>query len=223
MSEAPVFVRSEAAGLRLIRQHMIESRQRSAFCANGLMDAVPGQRFTILLSNFTRAPQQLPKHTLIAWAAPAPDYHVPLDMPLSTNVPDEAIATIRNDELRLTKRRSACIESHATQSKKKATDDDKDWHDTVQIGSAFEDRLPEVLLVLEPFHKMWDGHLGLMAYAAHAIDLVPEATPFRSVSYRAGIRMTDIEKAEVDKMVEQGVAVPALPTDWAAPVVFAQK
>ena len=70
---------------------------------------------------------------------------------------------------------------------------------------------------------MWDGQLGLMSSAAHEIDLVPDTKPFRSVPYRAGIRMRDIEKAEVDKMVEQGVAVPAPPTDWAAPVVFAPK
>ena len=66
MSEAPVLVRSEAAGIRLIRQHTNASRERTSLCANGLMDVVPGQPFTILVSNFTNAPQQLPKHAVVA-------------------------------------------------------------------------------------------------------------------------------------------------------------
>ena len=70
---------------------------------------------------------------------------------------------------------------------------------------------------------MWDGHLGQMSGVEHSIDLVRNAKPHRSVPYDAGIRMCDIEKAEEDNMVEQGMAVPALPTDWAASVVFAPK
>ena len=93
----------------------------------------------------------------------------------------------------------------------------------MQIGSVFEDQRYEALQVLEPHHKMWDELLGQMDCVEHHIDLMPDAKPHRSVPYRAGIRMRDIEKAEVDKMVEQGLAVPAPPTDWAAPVVFAPK
>ena len=62
-----------------------------------------------------------------------------------------------------------------------------------------------------------DGYLGLMSNVSHKIDFVEDAKPLRSGAYRAGIRMRDIEKAEVDKIVEQGVAVPAPPTDSAVP------
>ena len=48
----------------------------------------------------------------------------------------------------------------------------------MQIGSVFESRRLEVLEVLEPWHKMWDGHLGLMSSAAHEMDLMPDAKPF---------------------------------------------
>ena len=67
---------------------------------------------------------------------------------------------------------------------------------------------------------MWDDHLGQMSGVENSIDLAPDATPYRSVPYRAGIRMRNIEKPEAGKMVEQEVAVPAPPADWAAPVAF---
>ena len=44
-----------------------------------------------------------------------------------------------------------------------------------------------------------------------------------SVPYRVGIRMCEIEKAEIQKMLDEGVASTASPTDWAAPVVFVPK
>ena len=110
-----------------------------------------------------------------------------------------------------------------TQSQKNAIKEARDWHETVQNGSTFEDRRDEVLQVLEPHHKMWDGHLGQMSGVEHHIDLMPDAKPHRSVPYRAGIRMGDIKKAEVDKMVETGVAVPAPPIDLAVSVVLAPK
>ena len=60
-----------------------------------------------------------------------------------------------------------------------------------------------------------------MTCVEHHIDLVPTAKTHRSVPYRACIRMHDIENVKVDKMMEQGVAVPVPPTAWAAPMVFA--
>ena len=106
---------------------------------------------------------------------------------------------------------------------KKAINDARDWHETAQIGSAFEDEREEVLQVLEPRHKIWDGQLGQMFGVQHHVDLVPDAKPHRWVPYCGGVRMSDIEKGEVDKMVEQRVEVPAPTTDWAASVVFVPK
>ena len=172
-----------------------------------------GQPFTILVSNFTHAPQQLSKYAIVAWADQAPEYYVPLDIPWSTRTSTEVITAVGNEELRLTQNRSACVQSHLARSQKKAIDDARDWRETVQVGSAFEDRRSDVLHVLEPLHKMWDGQVGLISSAAHEIDLFAGAAPYRSVPYRAGPQMRDIEKAEVNKMVEQGVSVPAPPTD----------
>ena len=114
------------------------------------------------------------------------------------------------------------MQSHVTQLQKKAINEAKDWHEMVQIGSAFEDRHNEVLRVLDPHHKTWDGQLSRMSDIEHQIDLVPDAKSHCSVPYRAGIRMRYIKKAEVDKMMEQRRAVPAPPT-IGRPVVCAPK
>ena len=70
---------------------------------------------------------------------------------------------------------------------------------------------------------MWDCHLGQTSGVEHNIDFMPMAKLYGSVPYRASIRIRDIDKAEVDKMVKQEVPVPAPPTDCAAPVVFSPK
>ena len=223
MSEGPVRVRTSASGLHLITQHEDAAHKQFVMCANGLMEVVPDQPFVISVSNFTRAPRRLPKHMTIALAGPPPDYYVTVhDRPISQEK-GETITAVQQDKLRMSKRRSACVQSHIVQSEKKGALTEKDWHETVQIGSKFEHRRSEVLSVLEPHHKMLDGHLGKMSGVEHEIDLLPDAKPHSSVPYRAGIRMRDIEKARVDKMVQQGVAVPAPPTEFAAPVVFAPK
>ena len=59
---------------------------------------------------------------------------------------------------------------------------------------------------------MWDGRLGQISHVEHRIVLVPDAKPYRSIPYCADIRIRDIKKVEVDKMVEQTVAIPAPPT-----------
>ena len=78
----------------------------------------------------------------------------------------------------------------------------KDRHDTAQIGSVLEDKSHEEHKVLGSFHNMEDGHLGLTSNASHEIGLDADAKPLRSVPHRGGIRMHDIEKAKVHKIVE---------------------
>ena len=93
--------------------------------------------------------------------------------------------------------------------------DAQDCLGTLQIGSALKDMREKILAVFELCHKMWDGHLGQMSRVEHSIDLTPGAKPYRSVLYRVGIHMCDIQKSEVEKMMEQQMAVSAPPIEWA--------
>ena len=83
---------------------------------------------------------------------------------------------------------------------------------TKQWRSAAHSRIDDMTYCkyLSRARKMWDDHLGQVSGVEHHIDLVPKAKRHRSVPYRSGIRIRDIEKAEVEKIVDQGVEISTL-------------
>ena len=117
------------------------------------MEPIPDQPLTVLVSNFTNALHKLLEHMKIAWTEPLPDYYVPLKDPVCTRSLTKPITAVQRDELRLNKRRFACMQFHFAQSQRSAVNDTKDWQETVQIGTAFEDRRDKVPEVLEPHQK----------------------------------------------------------------------
>ena len=125
--------------LRLIMLCEGTACKQSVLCANELMEVILDQPFTILVTNFTNAPRRLSKYMKISWARPSLDNYVPLPKTIYTDALVNTIATVERDEFRLRKLKPICVQSHVAQSQKEVIIDTKDWHDTVQIGSAFED------------------------------------------------------------------------------------
>ena len=60
---------------------------------------------------------------------------------------------------------------------------------------------------------MWDGHLDIIARVKHRIEVQNGVKPFRSVPYRAAMIMHEIEKSEVQKMLNEVVSISDPPTD----------
>lgn len=57
------------------------------------------------------------------------------------------------------------------------------------------------ILMLEPFKKMWGGHICHMTTATDRVELNPLATrPIHSVSYRVGPKAIDFEKNKSTKL-----------------------
>ena len=123
MSEVSVRVRTYASGLRLISRHEGAARKQHVLYTNGRMEVIPDQSFTILVRNFTNAQCRLPKHMEMAWAEPPPDNYIPLVDAISIEAQVDTVATVKRDKLRLSKRRSTCVQSRVTQSQKKAIND----------------------------------------------------------------------------------------------------
>lgn len=69
---------------------------------------------------------------------------------------------------------------------------------------------------------MWDGHLGSVSGACHSFRLKADSQPVQAVPYRAGPKMREHEKAEIDKMLKAKVIEPST-SEWASPIVFAPK
>lgn len=65
-----------------------------------------------------------------------------------------------------------------------------------------------------------DSHLCRISVAKHRIKILDENTQkVNSASYREGLKTTEFEKVEMEKMQSQKIIEPAQ-TEWAAPIVF---
>lgn len=70
---------------------------------------------------------------------------------------------------------------------------------------------------------MCDGYLRTIRTVKHRIDLEPpEVEVIHSSHYRAGPAASQLEKADIYKMLRMRVIEPAQ-TEWASPIVFVPK
>jgi transposase InsO family protein len=76
--------------------------------------------------------------------------------------------------------------------------------------------------ILYPHSSMWDGTLGEVRVTEHRIELQAGARPVYQAPYRAGQKGRDVEKKEVERMLQAGVIEPAN-SEWASPVVLITK
>jgi hypothetical protein len=98
----------------------------------------------------------------------------------------------------------------------------KQWKDQLDLCHLEPAERKTVTDMLEPHKAMWDGHLGEVTATQHRIDLIPGARPVHSRPYRAGARAREIEKAEIEKMLAQGV-IELATCEWASPIVMVPK
>lgn len=97
-----------------------------------------------------------------------------------------------------------------------------DWRKKVNLSNNYSQYRQEFIQMLEPFSKMWDGHLGRISVAKHRIDLMSGSTPVHSAPYRAGPKVREFQRTKINRMFEQEV-LESVTTEWAAPIVFAPK
>jgi hypothetical protein len=98
---------------------------------------------------------------------------------------------------------------------------------TLLLGRVYIANLPpdervEVLRMLEPHHRMWDGCLGTAAATTHRIEVLPGSKPVHAQPYRAGSHTRVAEKTVIDRMLSQQVIEPVT-CEWASPIVLVPK
>jgi Reverse transcriptase (RNA-dependent DNA polymerase) len=96
------------------------------------------------------------------------------------------------------------------------------WQDNVKLDHLGSGERQAVLLILEPHHKMWDGHLGTFATTTHRIEITAGSKPVHCQPYRAGARAPSAEKEEIDRMLAEQVIEPET-CEWASPIVLVPK
>jgi hypothetical protein len=96
------------------------------------------------------------------------------------------------------------------------------WQEDVKLDHLGSEERHEVLRMLEPHQKMWDGHLGTVAATTHRIEVTAGSKPVHCQPYRAGARARSAEKEEIDRMLAEQVIETAT-FEWASPIVLVPK
>ena len=102
----------------------------------------------------------------------------------------------------------------------KKNSEEEDLRTKVRLGANFEKHRSRIERLLEPYEEMWNGQMGELKATEHRIKLAPGSKTVHQAPYRAGLLQRQMEKKEIDKMLEKGVIEPAT-TDLVSPIVFA--
>ena len=84
MTQMPVEVDSRASSLAFLEPKLAQQDVKQVRMANGIIEATPGKRFRVLLSNLSRHLRRFPKRTVLGYAA---------RNPINIVTPDREVAT----------------------------------------------------------------------------------------------------------------------------------
>ena len=222
-TETPVMVRSNDSGLVVLGPHDHLLDLPHVHMARGIADVTTGRPFYVLVGNTSDKSVHLPKGMIIASTVDVPDVIMDAsslsnDRTKGNDETINAIPLYRRDENR-DERMARHFEVKETDGKNEKTD----WRTLINFNDEYAEYRDEFISMLEKYESMWDGHIGQITVAKHRIDLVDEGMrPIHAHPYRAGPKRRELEKAELDNMLKEGIAEPAT-TEWASPIVFAPK
>jgi len=223
-SETQVLVSTPASGLCYLKSKPApiseEQYPTTHLLAEGLADVKPDIPFRVLMLNTGQADVRLHTNERVGIATPGladilllsgdPRFDIEddVDLPNLMEVDDDESDDDEGD-----------TERDETPEGKSLT---TTWEAELQLDHLDIDDRVKVLQLLRPHSAMWNGSLGEISVTEHRIDLTPEARPMYQAPYRAGRMAREIERAEVDKMLNAGVIEPAT-SEWASPVVLITK
>ena len=195
--EAHIEVTTAVAGLVVLTQ---SSKTIAVTLASGVAEVRSNIPFRVRVLNPSNRSYTLSKGMVIGIASPHPERIISVGMvqELTSNA-DEA--------------GGSCRETAGLAST---------WKQDVNLDHLAPEEREAVLRMLEPHHKMWDGHLGTVAATSHRIEVIPKSKPVHCQPYRAGARARGAEKEEIDRMLAENVIEPTT-CEWASPIVLVPK
>ena len=168
--------------------------------AQGAMDVVPENPFSVMFSNFGHRAVHIPKHTVLGLALPSPTHILTLGESAAEAAKAKERGGIFNTNPSAAEKLAGeavdnCTDRGGTEQATPpraplgadgpdkledtaATEEDpKSWQEDVHIGAEDEEVRSEVLEVLSEFKDMWTGRLGKIGATKHRIELKPDARP----------------------------------------------
>ena len=219
LSQTPVPVVTTAAGLVYLEPNQPVQTLHHVRTSNGVIEVRPGVRFDIVLANFSRTTQLLPKVMTIAYAKRNPLAILTILKNVSTKLeaaPNLPFTNAKNED----NPNNEADPNEETNTKERNTN----WRDTINLEHVDDhDLRTRILTMLTKHEDMWtSGRLGEIAATEHRIELTDGTKPIRSMPYRQGPATRTKAEHEIRKMLYTGVIEPAT-SEWASPIVLVPK
>jgi hypothetical protein len=208
--QAYVMVESAGSGLCFLQNSAKTYTTDGVSLANGVADIRPHVPFKVWVINTSDRQHTLQKGMILGWTLPHPMQI--LTVHTDGDRKDGELVGWSAPEIERTTNDFQPPDVPGQD----ATGPDQRWKDQVDLSLFFSTERQAVTNILEPHKAIWDGHLGEVTATQHRIDLIPGAKPVHSQLYRDGTRAREIEKAEIEKMLAQGVIKPAT-CEWLPP------
>lgn len=105
-------------------------------------------------------------------------------------------------------------DDHVRQQEQIKVEDDQklkdNWQQQLKFNLKYDEYQPEFESLMSNYKSIWNGHLGRIFVTKHRIELTTaEHRPVHSPTHRAGPCQRKLEKDEVYKILNEGVAEPA--------------
>ena len=219
MSQVAISAVRKAPGLIYIEPKLTVQTRYYVRTENRIQEVQPDVKFELVVANFSKNPQRLPKGMKIACAKRNP-------LAILT-VPDEVstkLAAVLNLPFTTTTARDSTnnesIDTNGPEEPTKQTD----WRDTIDLGHIENNEMrTKILTMLTKLEDMWTtGRLGEIKGTEHRITLETGTKPIRSMPYRQGPAMRTKAEVEIRRMRDAGVTEPGT-SEWASPIVLDPK
>jgi hypothetical protein len=218
--EAHVMVESAGSGLCFLQNSAKTYATNGVSPANGVANIRSHVPFKVRVKNTFDRPHTLQKGMVLGWTLSHPMQL--LTVPTGDYRKDVNIIDRGAPENSLFLEQTTPEGQHPDVLVQDATSPAQQWKGQVDLSHLDSTERKAITNMLEPHQAMWDGHLGEVTATQHRIDLIPGDKPVHSQPYRAGTRAREIEKAEIEKILAQGVIKPAT-CEWASPIVMVPK
>ena len=219
LSQMSIPVVTTAAGLVYLEPTQPVQTRHHVRTSNGVIEVRPGVRFDIVLANFSKKTQLLPKGMTMAYAKRNPLAILTIPKNVSTKL--EAVlnlpfTTAKNED----SSKNETDPNEETNTKERNTN----WRDTINLEHVDDhDLRTRILTMLTKHEDMWtSGRLGEIAATEHRIELTDGTKPIRSMPYQQGPATRTKAEHEIRKMLDAGFIKPAT-SKWASPIVLVPK
>ena len=219
LSQMSIPVVATAAGLVYLEPKQHVQTRHHVRTSNRVIEVRPGVRFDIVLANFSKTTQLLPKGMTIPYAKRNPLEILTIPKNVSTKL--EAVLNLpftnaRNED----DPKNETDPNEETNTKERNTN----WRDTLNLEHVDDQDLrARILTMLTKDEDMWtSGRLGEIAATEHRIELTDGTKPRRSMPYRQGPATRTKAEHEIRKMLDAGVIEPET-SEWASSIVLVPK